>query len=308
MRIAIMGAGGLGSYIGGRMAQVGHDVSFIARGDHLNVLKNIGLRVKSEYGDFVIEKVTATDNPEKIGEVEVIFFCVKSYDAIIATKMMKPMVSKETVIIPVLNGIDHLDILSEELGTEHVLGGMAMIVSHLSEAANIEQIGQIHFIEFGELRGGISDRCVDLEKEFLETSIKFKATDNIMQRMWLKLCMVSGFAGVFSVVRGNNAVVASSPEVMALLQEAIREAITVAQASGIDLSTEVVDEILAVHKTTPPQYKPSMLVDLENGKPLELDAIIGVISRLGKYHHVHTPIHNYIYACLKPYVNGSPIQ
>jgi 2-dehydropantoate 2-reductase len=308
MRIAIMGAGGLGSYLGGRLAQIGHDVSFIARGEHLNALIDKGLKVKSEYGDFRIKTIIATDNPEKVGEVEVILFCVKSYDALAAAKLMKPMVGKESVIIPVLNGMDHINILNEELGPEHVLGGMAMIVAHLSEPGIIEQIGQLHFLEFGELTGEISERCAQLENELLNASIELKASDNIMERMWWKLCIVSGFAGVYSVVRGNNAVVSSSPETIVLLREAILEAISVAQASGINLPLEFVDEILAGRENTPPQYKPSMLVDLENGKPLELEAIIGVITRLGKAHDVPTPINSYIYACLKPYLNGNPFR
>ena len=307
MRIAIMGSGGIGSYLGGRLTQIGHEVSFIARGDHLNALIDKGLKVKSGYGDFKVEKVIATYNPEKVGEVDVIFFCVKSYDSLTAARLIEPMVGKESVIIPVLNGLDHIDILCEVLNPKHVLGGMAMIIAYLREPGMIEQIGTVHLLEFGEITGGISDRCTLLEKELLGTSIEFKTSDNIMERMWWKLCIVSGFAGVYSVVRGNNAVVSNSPETIALLREAILEAISVARASGIDLPLEFVDEILAVHESTPPQYKPSMLVDLENGKPLELEAIIGVITRLGKAYKVPTPISNYIYACLKPYVNGSPI-
>jgi 2-dehydropantoate 2-reductase len=307
MRIAIMGSGGLGSYLGGRLVQSGHDVSFITRGDHLHALVENGLEIKSNYGDFKVEKVIATDDPEKVGEVNVIFFCVKSYDSSTAARLMKPMVGKESVIIPVQNGLDHIDILRAVLDPEHVLGGIAMIVAHLREPGIIEQIGPVHFLEFGEISGGISDRCSLLEKRLLGTSIDFKASKNIMERMWWKLCIVSGFAGVYSVVRGNNAVVSSSPETLSLLRGSISEAISVAQVSGIDLPLELVEEILAEHENTPSHYKPSMLVDLENGKPLELEAIIGVIARLGKAYNVPTPINSYLYACLKPYVNGSPI-
>jgi 2-dehydropantoate 2-reductase len=125
-----------------------------------------------------------------------------------------------------------------------------------------------------------------------------------MERMWWKLCIVSGFAGVYSVVRANNAVISKSPETMNLLRQAILEAISVAQANGIDLSTEIADEILDSQKNNPPGYKPSMLIDLERGKRIELEAIIGVITRLGKNLGVPTPVNNFIYACLKPYENG----
>jgi 2-dehydropantoate 2-reductase len=128
-----------------------------------------------------------------------------------------------------------------------------------------------------------------------------------MERMWWKLCIVSGFAGVYSVVRANNAVLSKSPETIDLLRQAILEAISVAQANGIALSTEVADEILASQENLSPDYKPSMLIDLEKGKRLELEAIIGVITRLGKNLSVPTPVNSFIYACLKPYENGIPL-
>ncbi len=164
MKTAIMGAGGLGSYIGGRMVQTGHDVTFIARGDHLQVLLDYGLEVKSDFGDFQLKKVNAVSNPGNIGKVELVFFCVKSYDALAAARLIKPIVNEESLIIPVLNGIDHINILGKELGLDSVLGGVAMIVAHLRKPGFIEQSGQLHFIEFGETRGGNSERCANLQK------------------------------------------------------------------------------------------------------------------------------------------------
>ncbi len=304
MKIAIMGAGGLGSYIGGRMVQAGHDVTFIARGDHLQALLDNGLEVKSDFGDFKLKKVNVVSNPGDIGKVELVFFCVKSYDTLAAARLIKPIVNKESLIIPVLNGIDHINILGEELGLDLVLGGVAMIIAHLRKPGFVEQIGQLHFIEFGETRGGNSERCAKLQKILTETGIEFRAISNIMDRLWWKLCIVSGFAGVYSVVRANKAVISKSPETMDLLRQAILEAISVAHANGIDLSTEIADEILEVSENNPPEYKPSMLIDLEKGKRIELDAIIGVITRLGKIFGVPTPMNDFIYACLKPYENG----
>jgi 2-dehydropantoate 2-reductase len=224
-----------------------------------------------------------------------------------ATKLIKPIIDKESLIIPVLNGIDHINILGEEFGPDSVLGGVAMIVAHLRKPGFIEQIGQLHFIEFGETRGVISERCANLQKILTDTGIEFRAVPNIMERMWWKLCIVSGFAGVYSVVRANNVVLSKSPETIDLLRQAILEAISVAQANGIALSTEVADEILASQENLSPDYKPSMLIDLEKGKRLELEAIIGVITRLGKNLSVPTPVNSFIYACLKPYENGIPL-
>ena len=307
MKIAIMGAGGLGSYIGGRLVQAGHEVTFIARGDHLQALLDKGLMVKSDFGDFQLEKVHAVNNTSDIGKVELVFFCVKSYDVLIATRLIKPIIDKESLISPVLNGIDHLNILGEEFGPDAVLGGVVMIVAHLRKPGFIEQLGQLQFIEFGEIHGAISERCANLQKILRETGIEFRAIPNIMERMWWKLCIVSGFAGVYSVVRADKSVVSKSPVTIDLLRQAIFEAISVAQANGIALSTHLADEILASQENLSPDYKPSMLIDLEKGKHLELEAIIGVITRLGKNLGVPTPVNNFIYACLKPYENGIPL-
>jgi 2-dehydropantoate 2-reductase len=306
MKIAIMGAGGLGSYLGGRMVQSGHNVFFIARGDHLQALIDNGLEVKSDYGNFKLEEVEAVTNPEEIGKVDLVFFCVKSYDAFSAAKLIKPILSNESLIIPVLNGIDHIDILGNELGQDQVLGGVAMIVAHLLKPGVIEQIGQLHFVEYGEIGGGTSERCDEIQKILVETGIEFRAVPNILERMWWKLCIVSGFAGVYSVIRANNAVISEAPEAIELIRQSILEAISVAQAEGIELSTEIADEILAGRENASPEYKPSMLVDLEKGKPIELEAIIGVIIRLGEKLGVPTPVNSFIYACLKPYEKGAP--
>ncbi len=307
MKTAIMGAGGLGSYIGGRMVLAGHDVTFIARGDHLQALLAHGLKVKSDHGDFQIEKVKAVSNPEDIGKVKLVFFCVKSYDTLAAARLIKPIIEKGSLIIPVTNGLDHINILGEEVGLDPVLGGVAMIASHLRKTGFVEQIGPLHFIEFGETRGGYSKRCDNLQKVLAETGIEFRSIPNIMERMWWKLCVVSGFAGVYSVVRANKAVILKSPETMDLIRQAILESISVAQANGIGLSAEVADEILDEQKNNSPEYKPSMLIDLEKGKRIELEAIIGIITRLGKNLGVPTPVNNFIHACLKPYENGIPL-
>jgi len=306
MRIAIMGAGGLGSYLGGRMVHAGLDVTFIARGEQLRALRQNGLEVKSAYGDYSLGPVKATDKPTESGPVDLILFCVKSYDTLLAAQLIKPMVVPQTAIIPVLNGIDHVKTLGDVVGSEHVLGGVAMIVAHMIAPGKVEQLGPVHQLEFGEMGGDISERCISIEETLAATGIEVKAIPNIVERMWWKLCIVCGFAGVFSVVRGNKAVVSKTPEPLALLRQAIVEAVAVAQANGISLSPEIADEILKSLEDASPEYKPSMLVDLEKGRRLELEAVIGIITRSGKDLGVPTPVNDFIYACLKPYINGRP--
>jgi 2-dehydropantoate 2-reductase len=133
MKIGVMGAGGLGGFIGGRLALEGHDVAFVARGQHLKAIHQTGLRVQSPSGDFKIDSPKSSDNPAEVGAVDLIFFCVKSYDATEAIEMMKPMVGPQTVVLPVLNGVEHIEHLADRLGKKHVLGGLALMVANIVE-------------------------------------------------------------------------------------------------------------------------------------------------------------------------------
>lgn len=304
MKIAIMGTGGLGGYIGGRLAHDGQDVTFIARGKNLQALREHGLHVKSTFGDFLLETVTVTDNCADVGPVDLILFCVKSYSAKSAARQIKPMVKPETAILPLLNGVDHIDILKKEVGHARVLGGVCIMSAHLLEPGHVEQVGPLHQLEFGELNGDMSVSCMKIQQVLAGTSIEAKAIPNVVESMWAKLAAMSGLFGVYSVVRGNHGVICREPETRNLIFQTVAEAIAVAQARQISLPNSLLDEIKARLDAMPPTFQPSMKVDLERGKRIELEAVNGAISRMGKELGVPTPVNDFIYACLKPYVGG----
>lgn len=308
MKIAMMGSGGLGGYIGGRLAHSGQDVTFIARGAQLAALQGRGLTVRSHYGDFSLDTVNATDNPAQVGPVDLILFCVKSYSAPGAAEQMMPMVGPETAIIPVLNGVDHIEMLQAMVGREHLLGGVCIISAHLVEPGRVEQVGPAHGLLFGELNGELSERCMVFQQVLAETGIEAAAIPDIVARMWWKMTAMCGLFGVYSVVRGNNAVVSAVPETRSLVLRAVGEALAVAQAQQIPVPDSVIDEVDAAIDNMPPTYQPSMKVDLEQGRRIELEAVNGFISRLGKTLGVPTPVNDFLYACLKPYVNGAVPQ
>jgi 2-dehydropantoate 2-reductase len=301
----MMGSGGLGGYIGGRLTHTGQDVTFIARGAQLAALQQQGLTVKSHYGDFTLDPVTATDNPAQVGPVDLILFCVKSYSAPGAAEQMRPMVGPQTAIIPVLNGVEHIETLQETVGREHVLGGVCIISAHLVEPGHVEQVGPFHGLVFGELNGDLSERCMMFQQVLAESGIEAAAIPDIVARMWWKVTAMCGLFGVYSVVRGNNAVVSAVPETRNLVLQAAGEALAVAHAQQIPVPDSVIDEVAAAIDNMPPTYQPSMKVDLEQGKRIELEAVNGLISRLGKALGVPTPVNDFLYACLKPYVNGA---
>lgn len=304
MKIAIMGTGGLGGYIGGRLAHSGQDVMFIARGKSLQALRERGLHVKSTHGDFQLEKVRATDNCADVGPVDLILFCVKSYSTKSAALQIKPMVKSETAILPVLNGVDHIDILQNELGPAHVLGGVCIMSAHLLEPGHVEQLGPLHQLEFGELSGDITERCMKIQQVLSKTNIDAKTIHNIVERMWGKLAVMTGMFGVYSVVRGNHSVICREPETRNLIFQTVGEAIAVAQAKKIPLNNSLLEEVKAAMDAMPPTFQPSMKIDLERGKRIELEAVNGAISRMGKELGVPTPLNDFIYACLKPYAGG----
>lgn len=305
MKIAIMGAGGMGGYIGGRLSSAGRDVTFVARGEHLKAIKQYGLRVQSPAGDFDIKPARATDDPGEVGKVDLILFCVKSYDAIEAANIIKPMISPNTAILPVLNGVDHIDQLIDICGAEHVLGGVAVIGANISEPGVITHYA-FNSLTFGEITGGISSRCKAMEQALAVDGIVPEAVSNIVERMWWKFSGMCGVGGVFAVMRGNKETIFGFDETRSLIHQAITEVILVAQAQGFQLSDSIPDDILTeIANNAPPQYKPSILVDLERGNRLEIEALNGSLSRYGKEMGVLTPVNDFIYACLKPYANGT---
>jgi 2-dehydropantoate 2-reductase len=304
MRIAVVGVGGLGGYLGGRLAHTGQDVTFLARGERLRALQEAGLRVRAPDGEFLIQPVQATDNPAAVGPVDLVLFCVKTYDVIPAAEQIHPLVGPQTALLPVQNGIEHIEPLRTILGHNAVLGGMVLLNAHSLAPGVIERPGGPNRLELGELGGELSARCSAIGEALIQAGIDAVVSPKIEERMWWKLAVIGG-AGVFSVVRGSKAQFWEIPETRDLVCQAVAEAVTVANAHGIPLAPTLPDEIIAIGNSNPPQYKPSMLVDLEHGRRLEVEALNGAIVRLGQAAGVPTPVNSFLYACLKPYADGT---
>lgn len=303
MKIAIMGAGGLGGYFGGLLAQAGHDVSFIARGAQLQAMQQTGLQVKRAQAEFRLQPVQATDAPADVGPVELLLFCVKAYDALIAAQMMEPMVGEGTSIVPILNGIEHMDILTDLYGAKHVLGGQTSMTAHVLAPGSVERVGTHGTFDFGEIGGGSTTRTEALAEVLGIDGINAKAVPNIMHSMWQKFAMICG-VNLFAVIRGDAETMRRAPETFAMILQGIREGVAVAQAKGIPLDESALEFAQGVLNGLPPHFKPSLLVSLDRGQRIEVEALNGAMSRMGKEVGVPTPINDCIYTCLKPYVNG----
>jgi 2-dehydropantoate 2-reductase len=303
MRIAIVGAGGVGGYFGGRLAATGADVHFMARGAHLEAMRANGLRIISPKGDVHIPRVNATDDPAAIGPADVVFFAVKLYDADAAVRMLPPLVGSQTIVLPFQNGVDGVDIVSRAVGREHAGGGTCYVSAAIAEPGVIRHTAMDHLI-FGELDGSRSTRLEQLLDACSLTNFQSTLSADINVDIWTKFTRLSVLSAMTTVTRSPLGVIMKDPDLRQMLKDAVAEALAVARAKGIGVRGDMVDDVVKAYDALPPQTKASMLVDLESGRRLELPWLSGAVSRIGREVGVPTPIHSFITAVLKPFVNG----
>jgi 2-dehydropantoate 2-reductase len=306
MKIAIMGSGSVGGYFGARLAATGNDVTFIARGAHLDAIRKAGLRVQSPLGDVHISPADATDDPARVGPVDIVLFATKLYDTEIAGELCKPFVGADTAVISLLNGVDSEEQLSRILGTQHVVGGVARISAEIAAPGVIHHHTNFAVIEFGELDGRKSERLRTFLAAATEAEIDARLCDDINIAIWQKFLLLASFSGITALTRLPAGPIRDNPETWNLMQAAAQEADAVARARGVRLPENSVDDVVKIMGTLPDAMKASMLMDLERGKRLELEWLSGAVCRLGRQSGVETPLHCFIQAALMPYVNGRP--
>lgn len=304
MRIAVVGVGGVGGYFGGRLAAAGADLHFVARGAHLRAMRANGLRILSPKGDVHVPRVDATDDPRTIGAVDVVMFAVKLYDAEAASALLPPLIGPRTVVLPFQNGVEGIDIVSRAVGREHAGGGTCYVSAAISEPGVITHTAMDHLI-FGELDGSRSERLEALLASCAKTNFQSTLSSNIQADIWTKFTRLSVLSGMTTVTRSPLGVVMKDPELRDMLRAAVAEALAVAHAKGIAVRGDMVEDVTRAYDALPPHTKASMLVDLENGRRLELPWLSGAVSRIGKEVGVATPIHSFITTVLKPFVNGA---
>ncbi len=300
MRIAVIGAGGVGGYFGGKLAHGGADVVFIVRGATLEALRTTGLRVDSIKGDFVIERPNATDDPATAGKVDAIFVTVKTWQIEEAAAQITPMIGDETMVIPLENGIDAPDQLADIVGHEHVLGGLCGIVSFIAAPGHIRHIGADPFVMFGELDNRRTPRVEQLRDLCLRAGVQADIPSDIHHALWSKFVFIAPMSGIGGVTRVPIGVWRSMPETRDLATRAIREIVDLARARGVDLGDEAVDRTLARFDGLNADATSSLQRDIIDGKPSELDAQLGAVVRLGREAGVPTPVCEMLYDVLLP--------
>jgi len=304
MRIAIMGSGGVGGYVGGRLAAAGADVTFIARGAHLAAIREKGLRVTSTLGDVALRPAQAHDDPAAVGPVDLVIFAVKLYDTEAAAAAIAPLIGPQTGVVTFQNGVDAPEILARVLGAAHVIGGVAKIAAVVAEPGVIRHTGTMAAFVFGEPDGAKSTRVEALAEACAAAALDHEVSADIWRDIWNKMAFLATFAGVTALMRRPIGQIREDPETRAMLRAGLEEALAVARAKGIGLPDEFVATTLAHCDRLPFEMKSSMLQDLERGRRLELPWLSGTIARLGGELGVATPTHAFITTALKLHVDG----
>jgi 2-dehydropantoate 2-reductase len=303
MRIAIMGSGALGCYIGGRLIAADRDVSFIARGRQLEALSRRGLRIESPLGNLAVPTLSVSSDPAEIGPVDLVIFLVKLYDTDTAAHALAPLLGPRTAIVSFQNGIDGWSRIGAIAGHNRVIGGVARLPAALLEPGVVRN-GGIAKLDLGELEGTLSERCKEIEHVLKVPGLQAQAVADITTRIWEKFVLLSAMSGVTALTRLPMGAVLSDPLCAELYLQAMQEAAEIGARKCAALPQDVVERQMAFSRSLPASVKASMLEDLENGKRLELNDLSGAVVRLGRELGIATPVHAVIHAALQPFVMG----
>ncbi len=308
MHFAIIGSGAVGGYYGARLARAGQRVSFIARGAHLKAIRERGLEVRSPLGDFTVH-AEADDSAARVGPVDVVMYAVKTYDNASALPLLDALVGGETVVLTLQNGVDSPDEIAARVGGDKVIAGPTYIATALAAPGLIEQTGTHRRIVFGEIFGNpprLSDRVLALRDVMAEADIQAEAVADARVAMWEKFSYLAPFAGFSGASRLPLGPIWRDDFTRRQFQAAVGEVVEVGRAEGVDIPADMEERIKAYADALPGTMRASLLIDLSQGKRIEVEALQGSVVRRGARAGVPTPIMSTLYAVLKPHAGGAP--
>jgi 2-dehydropantoate 2-reductase len=301
MKFLIFGAGGVGGFFGAKLLKAGNDVRFIARGEHLQAMRRSGLQVKSTQGEFVVPPQNIFDTPANAGPVDVILFCVKSFDTQAAASQLDKILDNDPVIICLQNGIDNEEKIQRSIKKGQVYGGAAYISARITAPGEVAETGGLQRIVFGPMNGAADARGKEILSAFLNANINASLHPQITQELWRKFAFITSMGSMTALSRLTQGEILSSKETMEVVFEAMREVESVGHARGVSLQALEREKVIEGIRRFDPDTRSSMYYDLVNGKPMEIEALNGTVVRLGRELNVPTPIQRTIYAALLPY-------
>ena len=300
-----MGAGGIGGYYGGRLAEAGNDVVFIARGEHLRAIQSKGLALAGPAGEAHIGSAKATDDPGKLAPVDVVLFCVKLFDTEKAAQAIKPLLARGGVCITLQNGVDGPQRIGAVVGPERVMGGIAFVSALIESPGVIRYNSKSPSIQFGEADGRVSERAARFRDACLQAGFGAQVVTDIRAALWHKFVGLTVNSALTSLARQPAGVIYPDPDLMAVARAGFAETAAVGRAMDVKLPEDIVEWQVKNHLGFPAGMYASMYHDLVRGKRLELESLSGLVAREGKRLGVPTPFHSMAYACLKPYAQGT---
>lgn len=301
MRIAVFGAGGIGGYLGARLAQAGEDVVLIARGAHLAAIRTHGLLVESPTGDFHMTPSLATDRPEDVGVVDVVLLGVKAWDVRAAAVAIRPMVGPATGVLTLQNGVEAPAEVAEVLGEQHVIVGMTPVRSLIAGPGRLRHVSGVDpNLTLGEIDNRSSERVEHIRTALAQVNVTVNVPENIQAWLWWKFIGATAMGGVGAVVRVPIGIWRQTPQVRAMIERAVHEVIAVARAKGVQPPEGILDLVRGAIDAFPPGYMASMHEEIVGGRPSELEYWTGAVVRLGREVGVPTPLNEFIYHSLLP--------
>jgi 2-dehydropantoate 2-reductase len=304
MRIAVMGAGGVGGYFGAMLARAGHEVAFVARGRHLAALRERGLTVRGAAGELCVEHPVVTDDPATLPASDVVLFTVKLWDTESAAAAIRPLLAAGGVVIPFQNGVESIERIAAVVGERPVMGGAAYIAASIAEPGVVAQTGAMARLRFG----AVLPEQRTAARAFLDASqdagINAELVDDIRRVIWEKFVFLSAMSGVTAATRQPIGAIREDPDLRAILEAAMREALAIGRARGIDLGDSFVAAQLAFADGLPADMKSSLLNDLVAGNRLEAPWLSGAVARMAREGGLAAPVSATLYAAVKPFCGG----
>jgi 2-dehydropantoate 2-reductase len=306
MRIAVIGVGGTGGYFGGLLARAGEEVTLVARGVQLAAILANGLTLRTRRAGDLTIPIPITSDPQEIGPVDLVLFCVKTYDAAAATALLPPLIGPETAVLPLLNGVEAVDLLSAAVGQQHVLGGVALVTAGITAPGVVTQSGGPGSITLGELNNARTPRVEAIVAACQRAGIPATIPADIHAAIWQKFAFICAFSGTTALTRLPIGNVLGTPATRDLYAGLATEVAAVAHAAGAAMPDDAVAISLRGAEGMEPWARGSLAYDLATGHRLELDALNGAVVRLGRAHQIATPLNFAVYAALAPYLEGAP--
>lgn len=299
MKIGIIGTGGVGGYFGGKLAQAGHEVIFIARGAHLKAIQQDGLQIKSFKGDFIVHPAHATDRLEALRGADFILFGVKAWQINEIAAQLKDIIDDKSCLLPLQNGVMSAEELQAVLPENHVFGGLCRIISKIESPGVIVHVAVNPTITFGELTNEQTDTALLLKKTLDEAGIDTYLAKDIQAERWKKFISIC-VSGLLAITKTNYGEMRTIPETRQLMIQLVTEVYNVSQGAHINLPADFVEKTIAITDSLPYTSNSSMARDIWEGKPSELEYQNGTVVRLGKKYGIATPVNQFIYSCLLP--------